>query len=91
MAKTKLTLSIEKQTIKNAKAQSLKMDETISALVEEFLNSISGSWVTELAKKLNVKERYISSEEVMKGRPNGLDSGKLVREIRNGRWKSISG
>ena len=44
MAKTKLTLSIEKQTIKNAKAQSLKMDQAISALVEEFLNSISGSW-----------------------------------------------
>jgi hypothetical protein len=90
MVKTKLTLSIDSRTIKNAKLQSIKMDENLSSLVEEFLNSISGSWISDLAKKLSVKERSISFEDVMKGRPNGLDSGKIIRAMRNGRAKSIS-
>jgi len=38
---TKLTLSIEENTIKKAKILSLKRGKSISKIVEEYLNSIT--------------------------------------------------
>lgn len=89
MAKTKLTLSIDRDVVKSAKTHSIKIDSNISTIVEEFLKSITGEWVHDLAKKLGVREHYTSYDDVLKDRPSGLKAEKIIRALRNGR-KSIS-
>lgn len=94
MTKTKLTLSIDKEIIKDAKKQALSKEVSISGLVEDFLKSIGYSWVDELMTELGVKKRYVSYEDVIRNRPKapkGFDAGKTVREMRYGREKRILG
>ncbi len=91
MARTKLTLSIDKKVIKEAKTQALLNDSSISDMVEEFLMSIGHSWADELMERLGVKDRYVSYEDVMRRRPKGSDAGKAIRALRYGREKRISG
>jgi hypothetical protein len=90
MAKTKLTLSIDEEVIKEAKSESLRRNTDVSTLVEEFLRSISRLRIKEIMLKLGVEERYVSYEEIAKGRPSGLAAEKVIRELRNGREQNIS-
>ncbi len=90
MAKTKLTLSIDKAVIKEAKVQALGRDTNVSAMVEDFLKSMAGSWIRGLARKLKIKERYIGYDEVIRSRAAGPDSGKLIRAMRDERQNSVS-
>ncbi len=85
MAKTKLTLSIDKDVIKEAKSQAILTDSNISNLVENFLKSVGRSWIDELRSKLDIKEKYVSYEDVIKGRPKGSFSERIIRSMRDGR------
>ncbi|MDE1762219.1 MAG: hypothetical protein KGH78_03435 [Candidatus Micrarchaeota archaeon] len=91
MAKTKLTLTVDREIIKEAKIESLKNDVSISQLVENLLKSLTTSWIDDLMKRLGISDKYISYEDVIRDRSKGFDAGKAVRLMRYGRGKSISG
>ncbi len=89
MAKVKLTLSIDKRVIMEAKEKALLDEESISELVERFLESVGRSWADSLRERLGVKQKYVSYEDVMKKRPAGSSSGKIIRELRDERANSV--
>ncbi len=89
MSKTKLTLSIDRDIIKEAKAQAILTDSSISDMVENFLRSMGRSWADSLREGLGIKRRYVSYDDVIKRRPKGLNAAKLVRAIRDERANSI--
>lgn len=91
MAKTKLTLSIDKDVIKDAKSQSVLTDSSISDLVESFLKSVGRSWIDELRSELGVKEKYVSYNDVIKRRPKGSFSERTIRSMRDARANSLLG
>jgi hypothetical protein len=51
---------------------------------------LSESLITGLTRILKVKEHYISFEDVITDRPEGLDSRKMVRKIRDNRLDWIN-
>jgi hypothetical protein len=92
MAKTKLTLTIEKDIVRQAKSKLALEDKSVSEIVEVLLKSyVTNSWIDELMASLGIKKRYVSYDSVMKNRKRGLDSGKIIRSMRDGRANSISG
>ncbi|MGI0141609.1 MAG: DUF6364 family protein [Candidatus Micrarchaeales archaeon] len=91
MGKAKLTLTVDKKVIREAKVESAKRNVSISQMVEALLKSMSPSWLDVLMQSLGVKSEYFSYDEIVKNRPKGRDSGKAVREMRYGREKRISG
>jgi hypothetical protein len=93
MVKTKLTLSIDKKIIKDAKIQALDKDVSISDIVEEFLKSVGYSWVEELMLKIGIKERYVSYEDVIRRRPRGSgnSSTDIIRRLRDERETHVHG
>lgn len=94
MVKTKITLSVEKPVVDNAKMSLLKKGRTLSDYVEKSLRSLSTSEVLDsLCKELNVNCGYISGEDVERNRPNltgKVDSGKEVRKMRDERSSRLS-
>ncbi len=90
MPKTKLTLSIDRDVIKDAKSQAILTDTSLSDLVETFLKSVGRSWVDELRLKLGIKERYVSYEDIIKRRPKGYFSERVIRSMRDDRSNRIS-
>ncbi|MDE1860527.1 MAG: hypothetical protein KGH72_02300 [Candidatus Micrarchaeota archaeon] len=91
MSKTKLTLSVDKEVIKDAKSQAVLTDSSISDLVEDFLRSVGRSWVDELRAKLKIQEKFVSYEDVIKRRPKGSSSERLIRSMRDDRENRLFG
>ena len=91
MTKTKVTLSIDKQVVSQAKVALAKKGENMSEEVERFLESLSGSGdMDKMLSVLGIQRRRVGSEEIEKLRPKGSDAAKAVREMRNARKESIS-
>lgn len=90
MTKVKLTLTVDRELIKEAKIESVRRNVSISQMVEGLLKSLSASWIDGLAKSLDLELKYISSEEITKNRGKGFEAGKAVREMRYGREKRLS-
>ena len=92
MTKTKVTLSIDKQVVSQAKVALAKKGENMSEEVERFLEALSGSGdMDKMLGVLGIQRRRVGSEEIEKSRPKGLDAAEAVREMRNARKESISG
>ena len=91
MAKIKLTLSIDEEVLSKAKVRTAAGKKSISEMVEELLESVGGSFSEEI-KRLGLKEKYVSFEEVTRKRKkSGLSAGAVIRELRDERAKKISG
>ncbi len=94
MVKTKVTLSIEKPVVDNAKLALLKKGRTMSDYIEKSLRSLSSSDILEdLCKEMELDCEYISGEEIERQRPDfkgKVLAEKEVREMRNGRRTRIS-
>ena len=94
MVKTKVTLSIEKPVVDNAKLALLKKGRTMSDYIEKSLRSLSSSEILEdLCKEMELDCEYISGEEIERQRPDfkgKVLAEKEVREMRNGRTTRIS-
>lgn len=94
MVKTKVTLSIEKPVVDNAKIALLRKGRTMSDYIEKSLRSLSSSEILEdLCKEMELDCEYISGEEVEKQRPDlkgKVQAESEVREMRNGRAARIS-
>ena len=94
MVKTKITVSVEKAVVKNAKLALLKKGRTLSDYIEKSLRSLSTDKIlSDLCKEINLDCGYMSGEDVERNRPNltgRVNSEKEVREMGNGRNSRLS-
>ncbi len=94
MVKTKITVSVEKPVVDNAKLALLKKGRTLSDYIEKSLRSLSTSEILDdMCKELNLNCGYISGEDVEKNRPDltgRVYSETEVREMRNERASRLS-
>ena len=94
MVKTKITVSVEKPVVDNAKLALLKKGRTLSDYIEKSLRSLSTAEIlSDLCKELNLNCGYMSGEDVERNRPDltgRVYSEKEVREMRNERISRLS-
>ena len=94
MVKTKITVSVEKPVVDNAKLALLKKGRTLSEYIEKSLRSLStAEFLSDLCKDLNIDCGYMSGEDVENNRPDltgRVESEKEVREMRNERISRLS-
>ena len=94
MVKTKITVSIERPVVDNAKLALLKKGRTLSDYIEKSLRSLSSSEILEdMCKELGLNCRYISGEDVERNRPEltgKVCSETEVMEMRNERISRLS-
>lgn len=94
MVKAKITVSVEKSVVDNAKLALLKKGRTLSDYIEKSLRSLSTSEILDdMRKELYLGREYISGEDVEKNRPDltgRVHSEKEVRELRNERDTRLS-
>ncbi len=94
MAKTKITVSVEKPVVDNAKLALLKKGRTMSDYIEKSLRSLSSSEILgDLCMELNLDCGYIRGEDVERNRPDltgKAHSEAEVREMRNERASRLS-
>ena len=94
MVKTKITVSVEKPVVDNAKLALLKKGRTLSDYLENSLRSLSTSEILEnICRELNLNCGYISGEKVERDRPDLIgkaDSGMTVRKMRDERDSRLS-
>ncbi len=94
MVKTKITVSVEKSVVDNAKLALLKKGKTLSNYIENSLRSLSTSEILDnMCKELNLDCGYISGEDVERKRPDltgKVYSETAIREMRNERVSRLS-
>ena len=94
MVKTKITVSVEKPVVDNAKLALLKKGRTLSDYIEKSLRSLSTAEnLSDLCKELNLDCGYMSGEDIERNRPDltgRVYSEKEVREMRNERISRLS-
>ena len=94
MVKIKITVSVEKPVVDNAKLALLKKGKTLSYYIEKSLRSLSTMEILgDLCRELNLDCGYISGEDVERNRPDltgRVHSEKEVREMRNERISRLS-
>ena len=94
MVKTKITVSVEKPVVENAKLALLKKGRTLSDYIEKSLLSLSTAEIlSDLCKELNLDCGYVSGEDVERNRPDltgRVNSEKEIREMRNERISRLS-
>ncbi len=94
MVKTKITVSVEKRVVDNAKLALLKKGRTLSDYIEKSLRSLSTAEIlSDLCKELNLDCGYMSGEDIERNRPDltgRVYSEKEVREMRNERISRLS-
>ena len=94
MVKTKITVSVEKPVVDNAKLALLKKGRTLSDYIEKSLRSLSTAEIlSDLCKEINLDCGYMSGEDVERNRPDltgRVYSEKEVREMRNERISRLS-
>ncbi len=94
MVKTKITVSVEKPVVDNAKLALLKKGRTLSEYIEKSLRSLSTTEIlVDLCSELNLDCGYINGEDVERNRPDltgRMNSEKEVRKMRNERTSHLS-
>lgn len=92
MGKAKVTLSVEEELLREAKAYLAERRQTISGTLEGALAEISASVLYDrvAASVGGGKLEYVGYEDVPRTRPKGKDAAKAVREARDARSKAVS-
>ncbi|MEM0160003.1 MAG: hypothetical protein QXV17_11865 [Candidatus Micrarchaeaceae archaeon] len=91
MTKIKVTLSVDKETLMEARSKMIKQGLSLSAAFERLLMSSTKYQLLKLAKDLGIEIRYISFGDVIKRRAKGTaSSGKIIRAMRDERERYIS-
>ena len=94
MVKTKITVSVERQVVDNAKLALLKERRTLSDYIENSLRSLSVTEVlNDICTELNLDCGYTGSEDVERMRPDlkgKVYSENILREMRNKRNSRLS-
>lgn len=86
MSRRKLTLSIDENIIREIKAILASEGSSLSSVVEEFLGSLTSRWLEEMAEDLGLGSLDpLDPAEIPSSRPEGYDSARVVRELREQR------
>jgi hypothetical protein len=90
MSKRKLTLSIREDLLTEIKRLAALEGKSISSIVEEYFEDlILEKWIESLSEELGLGDLEPTSEsEIPKNRPRGLDSTKIIRELREKRGEA---
>ena len=94
MVKTKITVSMDRQVVINAKLALLKKRRTLSDYIENSLRSLSVTeFLNDICTELNLDCGYTGSEDVERMRPDlkgKVYSENILREMRNKRNSRLS-
>ena len=94
MVKTKITVSVEREVVDNAKLALLKERRTLNDYIENSLRSLSvREFLNDICTGLNLDCGYTSSEDVERIRPDltgKIYSENILREMRNERNSRLS-
>jgi hypothetical protein len=91
MGKTKVTLSVDEELLRESKAYLAEKNMTISGTLEKVLSEMAVSgFVEKVAANLGEKPGYIGYDQVPGKRRKGRDAAKVVREARGERASAIS-
>ncbi len=92
MGKIRVTVSLDEEVVKKAKAKLAREGGNLSQLVEALLAMSDPLHVVDsLIEGLRLDKRIYSNQEIVVDRPEGYDAGTIVREIRDEREKNILG
>jgi hypothetical protein len=91
MVKTKVTLSVDKELLRESKAYLAEKNMTVSGTLEKALSEMAASvFVEKVAANLGERLEYIGYDQVPIRRPKGKDAAKALREARGERASAIS-
>ena len=91
MGKTKVTLSVDEELLRESKAYLAEKKLTVSGTLEKALSEMAVSgFVEKVAANVGVKLGYVGYDQVPKKRPKGKDAAKIIRETRGERASAIS-
>jgi hypothetical protein len=90
MSKLKLTLSVDEELLKEARANMIKSGLSLSSTFEELLKSFTKYGLEDISKEIRIEIKYTSFEDIARKRGTGKDSGKLIRAMRDGREGRLS-
>ncbi|PYB68474.1 hypothetical protein DMB44_03800 [Thermoplasma sp. Kam2015] len=91
MVKSKITVSVDKSVIENAKLALLKKRRTLSDYIEKSLRSLSTSEIiTDLCEELDIDCEYITGENVERNRPDLTGKALAENEIKEMRGERAS-
>jgi hypothetical protein len=91
MGKTKVTLSVDEDLLRESKAYLAEKNLTVSGTLEKALSEMAVSSVVEkMAANLGEKLDYVGYDQVPRRRPKGRDASRVVREARGERTNAIS-
>lgn len=94
MGKGKLTLSVEKALVEEAKIYAREAGKSLSEIVEEYLEFlVFTNWCDSIARELGLDKLEPPQDpfEIPRSRPKGLDAAEIVRELRKRRTGAILG
>lgn len=85
--KRNVTLSVDAEVARRAKASLALSGKTMSEVLEDALEGQIAGWkINSLASELGVRLEKVSSQDVKKKRPKaprGFDSASIIREMRS--------
>jgi hypothetical protein len=91
MGKTKVTLSVDEELLRESKAYLAEKNLTVSGTLEKALSELAVSvFVGKVAASIEKKLDYVGYDQVPRKRPKGKDAAKVIREIRGERASAIS-
>jgi len=91
MPKTKVTLSVDAELLRESKGYLAEKNLTVSGTLEKALSEMPASgFVEKVAANLGEKLGYVGYDQVPRTRPRGKDAARAVREARRERSNAIS-
>jgi hypothetical protein len=91
MGKTKVTLSVDEELLRESKSYLAEKNLTVSGTLERALSEMTVSgFVEKVAASLGERLGYVAYDQVPRKRPKGKDTAKAIREARGERASAIS-
>ena len=91
MGKTKVTLSVDEELLRESKSYLAERNLTVSGTLERALSEMTVSgFVEKVAANLGERLDYVAYDQVPRKRPKGKDAAKAIREARGERASAIS-
>ena len=90
VGKTKVTLSVDKELLRESKAYLTEKNLTVSGALANALSEVTvSSFVEKVAANLGETLGYIEYDQIPRKRPKGKDATKVIREARGERASAI--
>ena len=92
MAKKKLTLSVGEDLLDEVKRLAAVEGRSLSSIAEEYFEFVVfRRWAEVFGRELGLGDLEPTTEsDVSRGRPQGLDAARMVRELREKRERGVS-